>query len=244
MVTTRHGGTSGGPYATLNLGYATADGEEQVTANREIVREALGVGHDDLMVGRLTHGTGVAVFRGQRGRWPAGRTAVRAGSELAHHVFDADAAVSDVPGLHFLLTFADCVPLMFFDRQHRVLGVAHAGWRGTAAGIAQEVVRTMSLEFGSRPEDIAVGVGPSIGPCCYEVGTDVPDTFRRHGQRPVMEGNRLDLWESTALQLAEAGVTAVEVSGICTRCHADDFFSHRGEGGRTGRFGLIAGLGS
>lgn len=244
-VTTRHGGISEAPYATLNLGYATADAEENITANRETVRDGFGIGAASLQVARLTHGTDVAVFRaGTPEEWPGEEVPVRRGSAMTHTMFSADGVVSNVPGLHFLLTFADCVPLLFFDPERDVLGVAHAGWRGTAAGMAREVVMTMRREFGSRPEAVAAAVGPSIGPCCYQVGPEVAGTFRENGQRPVMRGDRLDLWDSTVQQLTEMGVRAVEVAGVCTSCNTGDFFSHRAEGGVTGRFSLVAGLGA
>lgn len=243
MVTTRAGGTSAGPYATLNLGYATADEEACVTANRGIVRAAMDIEPDRLVVARLRHGTEVAVFRRDDcGDSPDRLEVVRPGSSQTARVFDADAVISDVPGLHFLLTFADCVPLMFADPARGIIAAAHAGWRGTAAGMARTVVSAMRREFGSVPGDIYAAVGPSIGPCCYEVGEEVPASFRLHGLTPVMRGPRLDLWESSVSQLEDAGVGTVELAGICTSCNTDRFFSHRAEGGVTGRFALVAGL--
>lgn len=243
MVTGRHGGVSSGAYATLNLGYATADEEGRVAANRDIVRDAMDIDPEQLMVAWLTHGTEVAVFRQDNpAGWPDRHEAVRPASARTVRAFRADAAISDVPGLRFLLTFADCVPLLFVDPVREVCGAAHAGWRGTAAGMASVVVSALRREFGSRPEDIHAAIGPSIGPCCYEVGEDVPASFHRHGLAPVMQGKRLDLWESTVRQLDRAGVKTIEVAGLCTRCNTDRFFSHRGEGGVTGRFALVAGL--
>jgi copper oxidase (laccase) domain-containing protein len=108
--------------------------------------------------------------------------------------------------------------------------------------MAREVVLAMEREFGSRPGAVVAGIGPSIGPCCYQVGPEVACSFREHGLTPVMRGDRLDLWESTALQLSGAGVSAIETADICTACNTSDFFSHRSEDGVTGRFGLVAGL--
>lgn len=213
-----------------------------MAANRDIVRHAVNVDPDNLIVGWLSHGTDVAVFRRDDPAGPARSLAVRPGSRRTARTFRADAVVSNVPGLHFLLTFADCVPLLFIDPVQEVMGAAHAGWRGTAAGMASAVVAALERGFGSRPEDILTAIGPSIGPCCYEVGDDVPASFRCCGFTPVMCGNRLDLWESTVLQLERVGVRAIEVAGLCTSCHTDRFFSHRAEGGVTGRFALVAGL--
>jgi YfiH family protein len=243
LVSTRHGGVSPAPYATLNLGYGTADAEERVTANREVVRRAVTAPEQRFISARLSHGTDVAVYhRDRQEEWPSREAPVRSGSRTTMTAFDADGVVSDVPALHFVLTFADCVPLLFLDRARGAIGLAHAGWRGTAAGIGPAVVSALIRNFGSRPQDIQVGIGPSIGPCCYEVGLEVTASFRKHGFSPAMRGNRLDLWESTAHQLRSAGVRRVEVAGICTRCNTDQFFSHRGENGVTGRFALVAGL--
>jgi YfiH family protein len=198
---------------------------------------------DQPVIARLTHGTGVAVFRrDDPGSWPDRYESVRPGSGRTARVFDADGVISNVPGLHFLLTFADCVPLVFADPVRGVIAAAHAGWRGTAAGMAGAVISALTREFGSVPDDIYVAIGPSIGPCCYEVGDDVPASFRLHGVTPVMRDKRLDLWESTVIQLEQAGVGTIEVAGICTSCTVDSYFSHRAEGGVTGRFALVAGL--
>jgi YfiH family protein len=242
-VTTRTGGVSCGPYASLNLGYSTDDDEDVVAANRDIVSAEMGIDPGNLAVAFLRHGTDVAVFKqGQPRKWPGQDLPVRPGSTRTQRAFTADAVISDVPRLHFLFTFADCVPLLFLDSVLGAMGAAHAGWRGTAAGMARTVVGAMAQEFGSRPENIRVGIGPSIGPCCYRVGPDVPAAFHASGNRPVMDGNRLDLWTSTVAQLEDAGVHAMEVSRLCTSCNTDRFFSHRRENGITGRFALVAGL--
>jgi YfiH family protein len=149
--------------------------------------------------------------------------------------------------LHFLLTFADCVPLLFADTTRGVIGAAHAGWRGTALGIGVEVVRAMREEFGCDPRDIIAGIGPSIGPWCYVVGPGVAETFARSGREAVLESRHgetvLDLWSTNEYQLQETGIPAdaIENPRICTCCHTETYFSHRGEGGRTGRFSLSVG---
>jgi YfiH family protein len=194
------------------------------------------------MLGRLVHGNEVTVLsRGGRHR-----RAAEAGDEFP--LFRSDAVVSDVPGTFVLLTFADCVPLVFWDPIRGVIGAAHAGWRGTSMGIGPEVIRAMHREWGTDPCDMVVGIGPSIGPCCYTVGAEVPEQFRRNGLEPSMVGTdagaRLDLWTTTERQLRSCGVSgdSIENMRLCTRCHRATFFSHRGEAGRTGRFGLCVGL--
>jgi len=132
-----------------------------------------------------------------------------------------------------------------------VAGLAHAGWRGAFLGIGPRAVRGMAEHFGSRASDILVGIGPSIGPCCYEVGDDVVAAARGAlgGVDGVILGGsksrpRLDLWEANRRLLLSVGVLPdhIEPGGLCTACHVDEFYSHRREGGRTGRFGAAVGL--
>ncbi len=189
---------------------------------------------------RLYHQNEVAVFR-------AGETLPKAYDVQGGGVH-ADAVVSDMPGRHFTMTFADCVPLLFADKRRGVVGAAHAGWRGTALGIAETTVRAMKDAFGCRARDITVAIGPSIGPCCFEVGDEVPRAFATQGwPAMVARGTRrltVDLWSTNRHQLVESGVLSenIEVAGICTSCSVDRFYSHRAERGRTGRFALCIGL--
>jgi len=234
----------------LNLGYSTLDDEDHIAENRARFSDAVGAVPDTLMTAHLTHGNEVAVFDSARSyRWPRARFPVRDGSHRSAWVFKTDGVVSDVPGLTFLLTAADCTPLLFWDRSHGVVGAAHAGWRGTARGIAGNVIRAMSDSFGTDPSDVVVGIGPSMGPCCYTVGEDVIETFAASRIEPALvtgdDPTRLDLWESNHRQLVEAGVpsTSIEIMGLCTGCHVSSFFSHRAEGGRTGRMACAIGFG-
>jgi polyphenol oxidase len=180
----------------------------------------------------------------------------------------ADALITRKRGVALTMSTADCVPLLFYDPITEAIGVAHAGWRGTARGIAAAAIAAMSEQFGSRPADILVGAGPSIGPCCYEVSEEVKQIFL--GQRdfeelpteeryrelvaesaafevihlPEKASLRLDLWETNRKQLLLAGVVPehIELPDICTSCATERFFSHRAEQGRTGRFPAILAL--
>jgi YfiH family protein len=248
-VTSRHGGVSEGEFASLNLGYSTEDHEPNVAANRAMLLETLGVEPDRVFSGWLSHGSAVSEFHSpDQANWPIMRRPIRVGSTRVEAMFRSDGVVSDVPGLHFLLTFADCVPILFADTGRSVIGAAHAGWRGTAAGVGAAVVRSMCRSFSCLPNDIVAVVGPSIGPCCYTVGPSVADEFRRHGAQPALRrrGSQrvLDLWESNVNQLRDAGLRpeAIEVAGVCTSCHADSYFSHRAAGGKTGRFAACIGI--
>ncbi len=249
-ISTRHGGVSRPPYDTLNLGYSTLDDEDSIAENRTRFLDAVSATPDGLMTGHLTHGNEVAVFdAAQPDRWPRAWYPVRTGSHRSTWVFKTDGVVSNVSDLTFLLTAADCTPLLFWDRSRGAVGAAHAGWRGTARGIAGNVVRAMTGSFGTDPSDVVAGIGPSMGPCCYTVGEDVIDVFADSGIEPVLikgdRGTRLDLWGSNRQQLVAAGVpaTSIETMGLCTGCQVSTFFSHRAERGRTGRMACAIGLG-
>jgi len=202
------------------------------------------------MVAHLTHGTEVAVFRGGgEEQWPRKWAPVRRGSQRHVWSFDADAVVSDANGPTFFLTAADCTPLLFWDPERGIIAAAHAGWRGTAGGIALHTIRVMVRDFGSDPGNIRAAVGPSIGPCCYTVGDDVIRTFAEWDLQPVLfrdhATTRLDLWQTNTNQLLSAGLRLenIELACLCTACNLARFYSHRAEAGQTGRMAVAIGLG-
>lgn len=229
----RSGGVSVAPFDSLNVGSIVGDRPENVRRNHERVCESLGVSYADLVTVRQVHGDRIRVVPAlDRGR----------------HLGEFDGVVTDAPGVPLIMRFADCVPILAHDAGRGILGLAHAGWRGTMSNIAGQLIQTMAQRFGSSPADLMLGIGPSIGPCCYAVGPDViqavAETFGAAGDRllaRVQSGNaHLDLWAANRLQLERAGVGLIETAGICTACHRDEFFSHRGDGGRTGRFPMVA----
>jgi YfiH family protein len=139
-----------------------------------------------------------------------------------------------------LLRYADCTPVLLADPLKRAVAVVHAGWRGSALNAASAAVEALHDAFGSEPGDVLAGIGPAIGPCCYQVGGDVFEAF---ADRPeLFDGDRLDLWAANRQALLAAGVpeAQIEVAGICTRCAADVYFSHRANGGQpAGRFAAV-----
>ncbi|MBX6342945.1 MAG: peptidoglycan editing factor PgeF, partial [Thermomicrobiaceae bacterium] len=170
----------------------------------------------------------------------------------AHSFADAipgtDALVTATPGLPIAVFCADCVPILLYDPRHRVVAAVHAGWRGTVANVAGRAVATMRERFGTQPIELLAGIGPSIGPCCYEVGEEVESAWAAAGVdhdgvalRRESASLRFDLWRANALALQAAGVREerIEIAAVCTACHVDRFFSHRAERGRTGRFAAI-----
>ena len=233
----RAGGVSEGPYSSLNVSFAVKDDAESVRVNRARMVGAVGWESHSAVGARQVHGREVVqVVREMAG-----------GPDLP----DCDALVTDEPGVLLLLKFADCVPITLWDPVRKVVGLAHAGWRGTILGIPGATVEFMVERYGSRPSDILAGIGPSIGPCCYQVGPEVvrlaDQAFAGAGvvQRDSDAEMRLDLWTANSETLMRAGVPEemISVAGICTRCHSDLFFSHRAVGGQlAGRFGVVAGI--
>jgi hypothetical protein len=146
-----------------------------------------------------------------------------------------------------LLRFADCQPILLYDPAHHALGLAHAGWRGVVQGIARRTVEAMVEAFGTRPQDLVVGLGPAIGPCCYTVGHKVAAAmgYSLPDWNQVMTLQDEDAWSfdltaANAQQLVAEGVLNIELSNLCTACHQNEFYSHRGDNGRTGRFAVVA----
>lgn len=232
-VFTRLGGVSTGPFAELNLGHTVGDDVSAVEENHRRSLGALGLSVRDVVTPYLIHGARVGV-------------ATRA--DLGTGYADTDALVSNEPGVALFCRFADCVPVAFYDSDRRAVGIAHTGWRGVVAGVLEATVHTMVDRFGSDPTHMWAGVGPAIGPCCFEVGADVAecisqscpqgsDVVEHHSGRTTV-----DLPKAVGAQLVEAGIRNVEQSGLCTACRVDEFFSHRAERGRTGRFGMVLGL--
>jgi len=161
----------------------------------------------------------------------------------------ADAILTDNPEVTLFMRFADCVPILFFDPVKKVVGLAHAGWRGTVNQIATATVEKMVSVYGCCSEDIEAGIGPSIGPEHYEVGPEVVQQVRENfgPQAAFLLKSRngstyFDLWEANRFLLKKAGLMKIEISGLCTACHPQDWFSHRGEQGKTGRFGALIAL--
>ncbi|MGB9802734.1 MAG: peptidoglycan editing factor PgeF [Desulfofundulus sp.] len=238
--TTRHGGVSTGAYATLNMAFHVGDDPHRVLANRERVCRDLEMAPEHLVAGEQVHGDRVAVV----GKVHRGR-----GARAAQDALPAtDALITGERLVPLSSYYADCVPVFLLDPVRRVVGLAHAGWKGTYLGIAGKTVQAMGRFFGSRPGDCLAGIGPSIGPCCYEVDTPVVDRFKDRYSfwRDILVPNRsgrwqLDLWEANRRILMEAGLEPgnIFISRICTCCRQDLFFSYRGSGGLTGRMAAL-----
>ncbi len=242
-ISARLGGASPAPYDSLNLGLHVQDDDVNVHENRRRFLQALGLDWRALVTPEQVHGCHVA----RVGRTEAGRGA-RAYGEC---IPQTDALITDEPGLPLLLCFADCTPLLFVDPEHHAVGIAHAGWKGTVARIAQATVLTMEQEFDTDPTDLLVGIGPAIGPCCYEVGENVVDKFRAafpgHEADIIHQQDgqpHVDLWQANTQALLDAGVPRANIdrADTCTSCQHKWYFSYRADGGRTGRLGAVIAL--
>ncbi len=228
---TRLGGVSSGPFATLNLGHTVGDDLAAVEENHRRALSALGLRRNQVVSPYQVHSANVRLVG-----------AAHAGTVQP----DTDGLLTTTPGVALFFRFADCAPVLLFDPVQRAVGLVHAGWRGAANGVVGAAVAAFVRHAGSKPGDLWAGIGPTIGPCCYEVGPEVAETVARAcpaGTQVVVRQNgslHLDLPGAVRAQLLAAGVGEVEMSGICTACHTDEWFSHRAENGRTGRFGMLA----
>ncbi len=231
-IFTRLGGHSAPPFASLNVGATVGDDPAAVLKNRGLVFAEMGVAPDEVVTCYQVHSAAVA---------PVG---LRHGGQ----VIPATDGLMAAEPVALFLRFADCVPIVLYDPVRHAAALVHAGWRGTAARIAAAGVARMAEQYGSRPGDILACIGPSIGPCCYRVGDDFVQAMtalwpEARAYIATRDGAlHADLWEMNRRQLLDAGVANVEVARICTACRHDEFFSHRADGGRTGRFAALVRL--
>lgn len=229
-VLTRIGGVSQGAFATLNLGHSVGDDPTAVEENHRRVFAALGLSRQQTVSPYQVHSANVRLVDKSH-----------AGSVQPA----TDGLITMTPGVALFFRFADCAPLLLFDPVRRAVGLAHAGWRGAARGVVAAAVDAFTRSVGSRPGDLWAGIGPAIGPCCYQVGPEVAAAVAQacpNGTDMIAERDGtlyLDLPGVVQAQLRRVGVQQIEMPGLCTACHTEEWFSHRAEGGRTGRFGVV-----
>jgi len=234
-VFTRRGGVSSAPWDSLNLGGMNGDDKTNVFENRKRIFNAIGLPVESIYDAWQVHGTNVICTDRPR---PL---------EMPH--LRADAIITNTPGVTLFMRFADCVPIFLHDPVRRVIGMVHAGWIGTVQRLARISVKVMVEKYNSVPEDIQAVIGPAIGPDHYQIGVDVEkkvrDSYGLDSAGLLLLKDRkmfFNLWQANLYNLREAGVKNIHVTGICTACHLDDWYSHRGEKGNTGRFGALIAL--
>ncbi|MEP0807575.1 MAG: peptidoglycan editing factor PgeF [Chloroflexota bacterium] len=234
-VFTRHGGVSPAPWASLNVGGTVGDAIERVRQNRLLSFEALGCNPASIFDAWQVHSADVVCADAPR--------------RPDEPYQKADILLTDKPNVTLFMRFADCVPLLLHDPLNGVVAIAHAGWQGTVRDVAGATVSAMRERYGSSPASLIACIGPSIGPDHYEVGEDViarvEETFGEDASLMLpSHGGRVhfDLWKANQYLLERAGVHHIELAGICTACHTEDWYSHRAEKGKTGRFGALISL--
>ena len=232
----RHGGVSPKPWSSLNLATSVGDSKQNVIENRHRITNSLGLDNSSIYDLWQVHSNNVV-------------TADRPRLSGETHI-QGDAIITNRQNVALLMLFADCVPILLFDKKKNVAAIAHAGWQGTINGIVINVVQNMMDKFNSNPEDILAGIGPSICARHYEVGIDVVNAVKQSKIDPehvlTTENSKyyLDLKKANILLLKQANIKMIESMDICTACHPDDWFSHRAENKVTGRFGAIISINS
>lgn len=212
---TRLGGVSDGPYASLNLGLLTGDDAERVVDNRRLLARSVGLAPEAVAMGHQVHGIEIQ-------RWDAPPPSPF--TDAAAPRAEVDGHVTTLPGLGLLVQVADCLPVALASADQ--VAMVHCGWRGLASGIVAAAV----AGFDEPPTAV---VGPGIGRCCFEVGPEVLAAFA--DVDGAADGRMLDLRMVAEARLRAAGVERVEHVDLCTCCREDLFFSHRRDGGVTGR---------
>lgn len=232
---TRHGGVSPKPWASLNLSTTVGDDVHYVAENINRVYKTFQIDRLKVYDVWQVHSDRVISTKSPRK------------ANEPHQ--KADAIISDQKGLTLFMRFADCVPILLFDPYKEVIGIAHAGWKGTVTKIIENTIDAMFRSYGCIANDLIAGIGPSIAAHHYQIG---PEVIREVKQEfdinaagfLISENGKtyFDLWKANQKLLENKGVQQIEVSNLCTACNTTDWFSHRGENGRTGRFGVYISL--
>lgn len=237
---TRHGGVSQDGLASLNLGFSRGDARENVLENYRRLTQAIGVSMDSLVLAAQTHTDHIRKV-----------TRADGGEGIIKKTFaDIDGLMTDEAGVTLVTFHADCTPVFLADPVRRAIALVHAGWRGTVQNIAGKAVAAMVKEYGCRPQDILAAIGPSAGPCCYEVSTDVGQAINEaaEGGALVYHGDNpkpfADLWTANRKMLLRAGILEehITVAGECT-CHDERYFSHRRQGAARGSLAAFLSIG-
>ncbi|MEJ2487074.1 MAG: peptidoglycan editing factor PgeF [Anaerolineales bacterium] len=235
-VFTRIGGESRGYLSSLNVGLTVGDDPEIVARNRQLAFKTLNRQINTLSDSWLVHRDNLVIY--DTPRPPDQKIPPK-----------ADIILTDNPAVSLFMRYADCVPILLYDPEHHAIGLAHAGWKGTVMKVAKTAVEAMGTRYGTRPANLLTAIGPSIGPDRYQVGPEVVEQVKQafNSEAPSLlpkfgDSTHFDLWAANRLTLIQAGVRQIEEAEICTASNTQDWFSHRAEQGKTGRFGVLLAL--
>lgn len=225
-IFTRNGGISPSPFHTLNVSFGCGDPRENVIYNREIILKTIGM--EKMASGSQVHGKQILI--------------VREADKRDSEIDGFDVLITNISGIALLVKLADCQAILLYDPEHKVIANIHCGWRGNVHNLSKSTIHLMTRKFGCRPSSLIACIGPSLGPCCSEFlncNSEFPKSFGQYKVSPY----HFDFWRITIDQLRNEGVKEdnIEVAGVCTCCHSNEFFSYRKEK-ITGRFGAVIGL--
>lgn len=242
FVTTRRGGCGEGAYASFNCTHYSGDSAEAVRQNQRLLVEGMPQQPKELVIPVQTHSTHCLLIED---------IYLSSTPELRREMLNGiDAMITSEPGYCLCISTADCVPVLVYDRKHNAVGAIHAGWRGTVEYIVRDTLLHMREKFGTMGEDVIACIGPSISLASFEVGEEVYETFLANGfdmsrisiRKEDTGKHHIDLWEANRMQLLDVGVPPeqIEMAGICTYIHHDEFFSARRLGIKSGR--ILSGI--
>ncbi|HPW99803.1 MAG TPA: peptidoglycan editing factor PgeF [Sedimentibacter sp.] len=229
--TTRKGGVSKGAYESLNIGFGTGDDDENIRKNNLIVFDRLGINIEDVVETHQTHTNNIRyVDENDKGR-----------AMKDPKYTDIDGIYTDKKNVALMSFHADCSAVFFYDPVKKLIGLSHAGWKGTLTNIAGKMINALA-GLGSNPSDVKAAISPSLGQCCFEVDRDVADMFLsaniKYREFMIIKGEKyhFDLWGINKYNMIKEGMNEknIEVSNLCTKCRNDLFFSHRGQKGKRG----------
>ena len=246
-ISTRFNGYSKAPFNGLNLALHVQDNNDDVLNNRKLFCEGLNLDYAKMTTCQQIHSNKiVCVTKDKIGK---------GNNDFSDTIIDTNALITNIKQVPLTLFFADCTPVMIYDPIHEAIGIAHAGWRGTALEIASKTVEMMMDKYNTNPSDCMASVGPTIGRCCYEVGEEVVEKFKamfktEKEQAKILDFHEekqkyhLDLMMINSLILQRVGLKKenIDLANICTACNRDVFFSYRADNGKTGRIAAIISL--
>jgi len=236
FISGREGGISTGNFSSLNLGYKSGDDRKNVSKNWSLLCKALNIPDNKLLFPIQTHSKNIKIITED--------IKVESYQDIQDKFPDTDGFITNRNDIYIAVLLADCVPVILFDPNNKIIAVVHSGWRGTIKNIVGHAIDLMESEFQCKSENILIGIGPSIGQDAFEVGPEVTQEFvhtfgdNAHSIIEKKEKDHINLWNAIKIQCVKKGIPEknIEISGICNYSNPEDFYSYRQQKGTTGRF--------